>query len=145
MDPRAIDQLLGALAADDTGWRVDIPPDAGCFLGHPIGLDDQTRHVPEDGPPPPPDESKLALAREVLAGLPRVLAVAEREYTEQAKDWGRDPVGLVRDPHVWLLLDEFEEAGPGRWAFVIGRQDAPDYGTHVEFDRLEFLECWGGD
>lgn len=145
MEPSAIDRLFATLTADDTGWHATLPAEADGFLGHPVRLDIQTRQFPEDGPPPPPGEPKLGLARQVLANLPQVLAVTEREYRDRAAGWGRDPVGLVRDPHIWLSLDEFEEDGPGQWAFVIGRQDAPGYGTHVEFDGLDFLECWSGD
>ncbi len=144
MDETAINTLLATFVADDTGWNTQVPTSAGLFLGHPIGMVIQTRHVPEDGPPPKPDEQKLALARQVLGSLPAVVAIAEREFVGYAgAEDGASP--LVRDPHIWLSLDEFEEDGPGQWSFVIGRQGAPDYGVHVEFDGLEFLERWGGD
>ena len=145
MDADAIDRLLGDLVPDDTGWRADVPAEAGRFLGRPVWIDLQTRHFPEDGPPPPPDEAKLSLARHLVAHLPEVLAVAEREYKAHATDWEVDPAEVADNPHLWFLLDEFEEAGPGEWAFVVGRSDWPDFGTHLEFDGLTFQDCWSGD
>jgi hypothetical protein len=144
MDEAAVNRLLAGLVASDDGWTASVPAESGRLLGHPVGIVLQTRHVRKDGPPPAPDEPKLALARQVLASLPEVLAVAEREFAAYAGADDGDPA-LVANPHVWLFLDEYEEAGPGRWAFVVGFRDAPFYGVHVEFDGLAHLETWGGD
>ncbi len=144
MDDAAIEKLLAGLTPGETGWTAKVPADFGRFLSHPVGLDIQTRHFHENDPLPPPDEQKLVLARQVLRALPQVLAIAEREANHYADGLAADPT-QIHNPHLWLSLDEFEDDGPGRWAFVVERQDWPDYGVHVEFDGLKYLEMWGGD
>lgn len=149
MDESAIDHLLANLSADHSGWSGVVPVEAGTFLGHPIELAIQTRGLDmsifdgvEQSPPPPADERILSLARQILADLPQVLAIAEREYEDYEED--RFDPSLVSDPNIWLSC-EFEEDGPERWAFVVGRTDWPDYGVHIEFDGLDFHDCWASD
>jgi hypothetical protein len=84
------------------------------------------------------------LVRLILAGLPEVLAEAERQYAEYNADFP-ELFGKIHYPHVWICREVLEDERPDHWAFVVGISDAPDWGIHTEFHGLEFQQIWSGD
>ena len=146
MDEATIEATLAALAPHEYGWRAEIPPDRGTFLGRPTSLDIETTEEPRKSNPPRPTEAELALARTILAALPAILAEAARQFTDDVTAEG-DPGALdqVADPHAWISRLEMEEEGPAHWAFVVGRRDNDDFGYHLEFEGAEFRSIWSGD
>lgn len=143
MTADAIDGVLGGLRPYRWGWRDDALPGVQ-FLGRPVGLRVDTDPTPAGNPPPPPDATETALVRLVLAGLPDLLPLLEREYREYNADHP-DVIERVHEPHIWLSRDFLEEIGPGFWTFGVGIADAPDWGIHLEFDGLQFRRIWSGD
>lgn len=140
------DHFISNLTEHDYGWEGILPEELGRLFGQPIGIEIETRPVSEDGPPPLVSQEERALAKRIIADLPQVLAEAEKQfsrYTAKKKD--PDAFEQVREPHIWINRDELEEEeNPERWTFVIGREDLPDFGYHLEFDGLSFLEIWAG-
>jgi hypothetical protein len=145
MDSRAITQLLGDLKRTKYGWRAVLPVEFGNFFGRPVGIDFQTREVPERRPPPAVSESEKELVRTILLRLREVLQEAERQFEQY--NAGADPpaVSMVADPQIWLHREDAEVAHPTRWALVVGARRAPDFGWHLEYDGTEFREIWAGD
>jgi hypothetical protein len=123
------------------GWRGGV---AGVtFLGRPVELRVDTEPEPTGGPPPPLDETELVLVRLVLPSLSALIPEIEAHYRGHADS----PAVLdsVSEPRVWLSRDILADDGPGRWGFVAGLTDAPDWVIHAEFDGLVFREIWSGD
>ena len=49
----------------------------------------------------------------------------------------------VREPHIWIHR---ESIAPGTlWSLVVGLQEAPDFGYHIEFDGPTCTDIWAGD
>jgi hypothetical protein len=138
-----IEGILQTLQPDAYGWWCELPPPIR-FFAKPVGVKLDTRPVPEEYPPTPPEAAEIELLRFILSGLEKLLAVAERQYNEYNIDLP-ELLEKVHDPHVWISREWLEKDGPGRWTFVVGIADAPDWGIHLEFRELEFLEVWSGD
>jgi hypothetical protein len=131
------------LKPDSYGWTAEIPAKRGCFLSHSILLELHTRSVPEDMVPPEPDDLEITLARKVLEGLETVLDDSASQFQTYTAAMDREAANHIRHPHIWICR-EFIEAG-SRWAFVIERDDAPDFGYHIEFDGIHCLGISAGD
>jgi len=143
--PDAVADILAGLIPYPHGWRGPLPPAAGTFLGHPLGLTLETRSVRRPGPPPPPLPEEVELVGVVLAGLPEVLKRAEREYARHTRG-DRTAKGQVFEPQVFITRDDAEDyPGGGRWTLWVRRADRPEFAYHVEFERLAFREIWSGD
>jgi hypothetical protein len=145
VDQQVIAEVLARLRRHDTGWRGVLPPSLGTFFGHPVGIEIETLSD-ADGPPPAVNPDELGLAKAILARLPELLRIAEKRFADYTA--GREPLAheRVREPQVWILRDDFEDyAGLGRWTFVVGRSDWPNFAYHLVFDRLEFVKIWAGD
>jgi hypothetical protein len=144
-DQGAIAEVLATLRRHGSGWRGVLPASLGTFFGQPIGIDIETKSTGR-GPAPPVNPDEVDLAKTVLANLPGVLRIAEKafaNYTASREPLARD---RVREPHVWVLRDDFEDyPGSGRWTFVVRRSDWPNFAYHLVFDRLEFVKIWAGD
>lgn len=141
MDADAIDAVLRSLEEYRWGWRADLP--GVLFIAKPVGLRVDTQPIPTGGPSPLLDATETALVRRVLAALPALLPVIEREYRRHADS--TDIIDRVHEPHAWLSRDVLTEEGPGHWSFVVGIADAPDWGIHADFDGLAFQRIWSGD
>lgn len=143
MEREAIEAILAALQPYPYGWRQELPA-AHSFFGQPVSVNIETRPYPEAGDPPELVEGELDLVRLVLARLPEVLAVAEREAAA-APDATPEVLGKVHEPRVWVCREFQERDGPARWALTWGISDAPDWTVFAEFRGLTFLEVWAGD
>ena len=131
------------LKPDRYGWTGEIPAERGSFLSRSILLELHTRSVPEDMVPPEPDDLEITLACKVLEGLETVLEDSESQFRTYTAALDSNAANHVRHPHIWICR-EFIEAG-SRWAFVIERDDAPDFGYQVEFDGIHCLGISAGD
>lgn len=139
------DHFISNLTEHDYGWEGSLPDDVGLFFGQPIGIEIETRPVSEDGPPPPVSRDERMLVRKIIAELPQVLTEAKKQFIRYTAKKDPDASEQVREPHIWINRDELEEEdNPERWTFVIGREDLPDFGYHIEFDGLTCLEIWSG-
>lgn len=143
MEPDSIEAVLQGLQPYPYGWQCELPA-AARFFGKLVGLRVDTREVPADGPPPPPDPTEAGLVRLILSGLPGVLAEAERQYAEYNADFP-DLIERAHEPQIWVSREVLADEGPGHWAFVVGIVDAPDWCIHTEFNGLEFRLIWSGD
>ena len=144
MDQGRIDELMASLKPYPYGWTAEIPEDCGSLFGQTVTLEFETQPTPKADPAPAVNEQEQKLACTVLSDFKNVLATVASQFREYTSD-NLDEKKAARTPHVWISRDNMEQEGPTRWAFVIGREDAPDYGVHVEFAGLEYLETWGGD
>ena len=78
-----------------------------------------------------------------MAALPQILDEARKQFIKYTAKKDPEAGEQVREPHIWINRDELEEEeNPERWTFVIGREDSPDFGYHIEFDGLTCLEIW---
>jgi hypothetical protein len=75
--------------------------------------------------------------------LPSVLHDAQAEFTSYNAQLDPAAASHVRHPHIWISREWIENGS--RWAFVIERDDAPDFGYHVEFDGYRCLGMSAGD
>src|SRR5262249_33581216 len=123
------------------GWRAELP--GVRFIGKPVGLRVDTQPIPTGGPSPPLDATETALIRLVLGGLPAPVPAVEREDRRHAHF--PDILERGHGARGWLSRAVLAEEGLGRWSFVVGIADAPDWGIHADFDRLEFQRIWSGD
>jgi hypothetical protein len=144
-----VSSIIADLTEDEYGWQVTLPTSLGRFFGHAVRLEIETRPVAEEGAPPVVSPEETALAKTILANLPAILADAEKKFTRYT-DGDADAKEQIRDPHIWINRDEFEDSEDDeedmeRWTFVVGREDAPDFGYHIEFDGRKCLEIWAGD
>jgi hypothetical protein len=137
--PMTADQIagvLGGLTPDDYRWYVTLPESACLLLGQRVGLEIYTRSSPSEGPPPDLTPAEVALVTMILAGLPGVLAEAERRYREHEATYP-DACGGVYAP--WISISREELAECGRWAVVLKSQDGPpDWNIHIEFEGTTF-------
>jgi hypothetical protein len=145
VDQQAIAEVLATLRRHDSGWQGVLPTTFGTFFGQSLGIDVETLSSGH-GPPPPVNPDELGLAKTILASLPEVLRNAERRFADYTAS--REPMAWerVREPHVWILRDDFEDyAESGRWTFVVRRSDLPGFAYHLVFDGLDCVEIWAGD
>lgn len=142
MEPVFTDEVLRSLQPTPWGWSAVIP--GAIFLAQPVSLRIDSRNAPLDDPPPTPNSGEMALARLILTELPKVLAEAETQYRNYH---GKVVEAIERshEPHVWLSRSCLARDGANCWQFVVGIQDAEDYGTHIEFDGLLCRGTWSGD
>ena len=91
----------------------------------------------------PPGPEEVGLIDTILGNLPMLLAECERRFNEFNAKWPhvRDE---VTNPHVWIARSRLWGLGSGYWSFVVEHRES-DYGWHLEFDGLDFVDMWGGD
>jgi hypothetical protein len=65
----------------------------------------------------------------------------ETELTAYAEKLEPEFRSVLRDPRIWLDAERDDGIS---WTFVIERTDWPDFGYHVEFKGIEFVEIWAG-
>ena len=125
------------------GWTAAVPVSRGAFFGQAVRLDIQTRSFPQESQPPVPSEPEVALASAVLEDIGRILREAEAQFTSYNAKTAPNAIFHVRDPHIWISR---EYIAPGTlWSFVVGLQEAPDFGYHIEFDGAACIDIWAGD
>jgi hypothetical protein len=143
MDARAIKRLLDDLQRHEHGWQGPVPRAYGTFFGKQICLVVETLAVADDDASPPPlSPAEKKLARAILAELPQVLQNAEEKLRDHCAERNPEAIERIENPHIWLCRDTLEEDGPGRWEFVVGQEETPDFGYHIEFDELECQNIW---
>src|SRR5262245_16726536 len=114
------------------------------FFGHPVALELETRPFPDSEPPPSPSRPEVELTRLILAGLPGLLAEAERRYATYSAETP-DVLAKVHRPRVWICREFQDREGRDWWALEAGISDAPDWSICIEFRGLEFVEVWSGE
>ena len=136
-------QLPGdtSLEPDRFGWVADLAGSGAVFFGHRFVLRIETSSQPVTDAPPSPSRAELALASAIIENLPSILATCEAKFTEYNAN--STAPHHIHDPHIWICREFIEEGS--RWAFVVGRDDAPDFGYHLEFDGLKYLGMSAGD
>lgn len=139
----AKEYILHLLQSYAYGWRCVLPESAR-FFGHPISLELETRPCPEEESPPLASVGEVDLASLILANIPEVLAVCEREYAAYNAAFP-EILAKIDRPRVWICREFQERDGPDTWAFETGISDAPDWSICLEFKGLDFLEIWSGD
>ena len=145
MQERDVDAVLATLTANDYGWRTVLPDRLGRFFGQPVGLEIETREVPAAGSPPAVSEREAALVGLIIENLASILTEARKRFDEANSGYEAAVREQVRDPHIWIDREIVEESGGHRWALVVGLQDWPDFGYHIEFKGLECRGMWAGD
>lgn len=143
MEPGKVQAVLASLRPSRYGYQSDPLPKP-LFHGAQVTFAIQTESMPVDSPSTP-NASMMALARLILSNWETVLEQASREFTSYHEEEAPDATLAVDSPHIWIDKDMLEEENDQRWTFVIGHPDAPDYGTHIEFEGLRILEVWCGD
>jgi hypothetical protein len=121
-----------------------VLPEYARFFGHPVSLELETRRWPTEESPPRPSVGEVDLASLILANIPEVLAVCEREYAACIAEFP-EILAKIDRPRVWICREFQEREGLDTWAFETGIADAPDWSICVEFKGLDFLEIWSGD
>lgn len=144
MTKAEIDSALSRLSLENRKYRAWLP-ESLTFAGQLVSLEIDTESFATEAPPPEPSDELMNLARHVLAQVAPILQKAERAYIEYHRDYNPDALANASNPHLWLSVDALLDDGPTRWALVVGLKDAPDYGTHIEFDGAELVEVWSGD
>jgi hypothetical protein len=91
---------------------------------------------------PPVTISQAALVKKISPELPTITRRVEQELLAYTKTTDTNIQSVIENPHVWLNT-EYDDGET--WAFVIGRNDNPDFGYHVEFKGTTFIEIWAGD
>lgn len=117
------DNHLGILAAE---YRT--------FFGHQVSV--SIGRIDESLSP---DPESLALLMRILGSFDSILDRAEAALSEYAD--------AVEDSFESHLSDPIISITPGsrNWTLVVERDDWPDFGWHIEFDELNFVEVWSGD
>lgn len=104
-------------------------------------------HRTDDSPVPAISDVEARLIDSILARLADCIAQCERLLDT-------DPtIGHIRinggakvvNPHIWISREVMEQDGEDRWVMVLGVDANPDFGWHIEFERLTALEIWAGD
>jgi hypothetical protein len=131
------------LAADRFGWSADLASKGGSFFGHPVALKIDTSPSPVMGPPPPPTRAELSLASVIVQSLSTLLRLCEEKFSEDTRRYDGTAMQHVRAPHIWISTEFIGEGSS--WSFVVSRDDAPDFGYHLEFDGLRYLGISAGD
>jgi hypothetical protein len=131
------------LEADRFGWSADLASKGAAFFGHSVALKIDTSASPMSGPPPPPGRAELALASVIVQSLSTVLSLCEAKFSEDTCRYDGTAMQHVRAPHIWISTEFIGEGSS--WSFVVSRDDAPDFGCHLEFDGLRYLGISAGD
>jgi hypothetical protein len=131
------------LEPDDYGWSGRFPGGPHLLFGIEIGLEINTRLVPDDPPVLPPiSESQAALVRAITPALPDILTRVAAELIKHNQKFDPEFQRFLRHPAVWLSSEHDDGVS---WTFVVERTDNPDFGYHAEFKGVEFVELWSGD
>lgn len=131
------------LEADRYGWTADLSTKDASFFGHAVVLKIDTSALPVGGPPPPPSRAELSLASVIIQNLSTLLSLCAERFSEDTRRYDGTAVQHVRDPHIWISTEFIGEGS--LWSFVVSRDDAPDFGYHLEFDGLRYLGISAGD
>ena len=131
------------LTPHDYGWSAPLPPRSPTLFGLAITVDIHTRTIPSKPEILPPISSgQGALVRSLLPHLVSIVRRVEAALTAYRERFEPEFRSTLRDPQIWLDAERDDGIS---WTFVIERTDWPDFGYHVEFRRLEFVEIWAGD
>lgn len=137
--PGARERRDGRFRRDQWGleWRAALPIESGTLFGQPLAL---VAEVGRPGLVGGGDVGATPLVREILENLPGLLAVAGPHLASYEE--GEDIVSLVSNPKIWLSAEVGDERA---WTLVVERVDWEDFGWHLEFQGLDFVEIWAGD
>ena len=130
-----------------TTWRAELDSEQARLLDCPIAIEISTRAVPDDSPVPEISDAESRLADIVLRGLDKCVSQCEG-LLDADPTIGHCRINndaRVVNPHIWIDREMMTEDGPTRWAMVLGVDENPDFGWHIEFDELDALEIWAGD
>lgn len=131
------------LEPDRYGWAADLPNSSATFFGHALKLQIETSDLPVTQEPPAPSRVELNLATMILQNLEALVATCQTMFIEANPSLESTALKHIINPHFWISR---EFIGDGKhWEFVIGRDDAPDFGYHLEFDGLNYLGLSAGD
>lgn len=125
------------------GWVADLANSSATFFGRALKLQIETSDLPVSQEPPAPSRAELNLASMILQNLEMLLVTCQTKFTEENPSLDSSALKHIDAPHFWISR---EFIGDGKhWEFVIGRDDAPDFGYHLEFDGLNYLGLSAGD
>lgn len=119
-------------------WVREVPRSQGTFLGEPIAVAIDRGSAGEQGP----QAAERALLEQILAQLPSILKTAEKALADYEEGAARDYEAHIEGPTIWVPKDHRR---PAEWTFVVERDDWEDFGWHIEFEGVEFVEIWAGD
>ena len=145
MEVHAIETLLQGLQPFEYGWQGYLPAQSGSFFGRSIGIEFETRTLSNKDPPPEINATETALAQLILSDLETVLRRAEERISEHLDGEGSGLLDDLQLPHIWMSREVLEEEGSTRWSFIVGRQDAPEMGFHLEFVGADCKDVWAVD
>ncbi len=136
------------------GWRAALPTEHGAFFGLPLIVDVATRHIPtEPATLPPIHAEQRHLLSSILERFEAILREAENQlegYYDRAGAAFDEIRPMLANPRVWIRLsdtDNLRDPHPredSEWTLVVGFEEAPDFGHHIEFDLDECLDVWAG-
>lgn len=131
------------LEPDRYGWTAEIAKASATFFGRALKLQIETSGLPVTQEPPTPSRAELNLATLILQNLETLVVTCQTKFTQENPSYDSTALKHIAAPHFWISR---EFIGDGKhWEFVIGRDDAPDFGYHLEFDGLNYLGLSAGD
>jgi len=124
------------------GWKGTFPGGPRLF-GKPVLLIAETQDVPDFSKLPPPLSTlQAALVQEIAQGFAAILKRGKKEVEqigiEPAEDGGEAPLNI----YVWL---HFANDDGKSWELVVERADGSNFGYHLAYQRMKFIETWAGD
>lgn len=137
--------LLGetVLEPDRYGWAAELAKSSVTFFGHALKIQIETSVLTKTQEPPTPSRAELNLATMILQNLETLVATCQTKFTEENPSFDSTAQKHIINPHFWISREFLGEGA--HWEFVIGRDDAPDFSYHLEFDCLNYLGMSAGD
>jgi hypothetical protein len=140
---------------NDYGWAAQLPSEHGTLFGLPLTVDIATRHIPtEPTELPTIHENQQRLLTTILERIGPILQEAENQlegYYIRAGANFEEIRPMLANPKVWIRLadsDDLRRPYPredNEWTLVVGFENAPDFGHHIEFDLDHCIDVWAGD
>ena len=142
MDDSTVDAIIQQMTADPWGWRYTLGGAGETFLKKPVSVNVQTRPFKQKDMPPEVNAGERRLLLRILADLHALLSQAEDRFCKS--NWFKHSAGHIASSEIWLNREVLEK-NADQWTLVVSRDDAPDFGYHIEFNGSTFTRLWAGD
>jgi hypothetical protein len=140
MDAKSRRALIKSLKDGRHHFHTILPAEAGLYYCKRIGIKiSKLFKVPKQVVLSPSEERLVAM---ILGNLPKLAKKAEEEWYGYHGDPSLPEE--VATPHIWISRDLQQKRGPKFWTFIVNHRESPDYGWHLEFEGMKFLDVWAG-